>query len=212
MTVGDDTRADPGDLQAERGAAGSPPLLVADPAAGGTGLILFPRTDSLPAVWVGPVPAAGLEPADVAALLAAARACPLLPQQGEGWFGRPGLSGHRLGHGTGDPAAGRDWSPLFRPAQSEHDGHRARVEAADKAAGLRLVTEIEAVPGGAIRARHTLTNLGRQPYVVDSLEVVFPLPGRVGEVLDFTGRQTAERRFSRTSASSGTLPRPARRT
>jgi len=50
VTVGDDTRADPGDLQAERGAAGSPPLLVADPAAGGTGLILFPRTDSLPAV------------------------------------------------------------------------------------------------------------------------------------------------------------------
>jgi len=107
VTVGDDTRADPGDLQAERRAVGSPPLLVADPAAGGTGLILFPRTDSLPAAWVGLVPAAGLESADVAALLAAARPCPLLPQQGEGWFGRPGLSGHRLGHGTGDPAAGR---------------------------------------------------------------------------------------------------------
>ncbi len=124
VTVGDDTRADPGDLQAERRAVGSPPLLVADPAAGGTGLILFPRTDSLPAAWVGLVPAAGLESADVAALLAAARPCPLLPQQGEGWFGRPGLSGHRLGHGTGDPAAGRDWSPLFRPAQSERRAAR----------------------------------------------------------------------------------------
>jgi hypothetical protein len=51
-------------------------LLVADPAAGGTGLILFSRTESLPAAWVGPVPATGLEPGDVAALLAAARSSP----------------------------------------------------------------------------------------------------------------------------------------
>ena len=183
--------------------------LIRRPA--GTGLILFPRTDSLPAAWVGPVPAAGLESADVAALLTAARPCPLLPQQGEGWFGRPGLSGHRLGHGPGDPAAGRDWSPLFRSAQSEHDGGRARVKATDKAAGLQLVTEIEAVPGGAIRVRHTLTNLGRQPYVVDSLEVVFPLPGRVGEVLDFTGRQTAERIPQRRQIGDGLWLREGRR-
>jgi alpha-galactosidase len=211
VTAGDDTRPDPVGLRAGRGAAGSPPVLVADPAAGGTGLILFPRTDSLPAAWVGPVPAAGLEPDDVAALLAAARPCPLLPQHGEGWFGRPGLSGHRLGHGAGGPAAGGDWSPLFRPARSEHDGRRARVEAADKAAGLRLVTEIEAVPGGAIRARHTLTNQGRQPYIVDSLEVVFPLPGRVGEVLDFTGRQTAERIPQRHQIGDGLWLREGRR-
>jgi hypothetical protein len=73
VSVGDDTRTDPGGLQAERSAVGSSPLLVADPAVGGTGLILFPRTDSLPAVWAGPVPATGLEPDDVAALLAATR-------------------------------------------------------------------------------------------------------------------------------------------
>ena len=209
MTVGDD-------FQAERGVAGSPLLLVADPAAAGTGLILFPRTDSLPAAWVGPLPAetgpAGLEPDDAAALLAAARPCPLLPQHGEGWFGRPGLSGHRLDTGAGYPAAGRDWSPLFLPVRSERDGRRvARVEAADKTAGLALVTEIEAVPGGAIRARHTLTNLGRQPYLVESLEVVFPLPGRVREVLDFTGRQTAERIPQRHQIGDGLWLREGRR-
>ena len=211
MTVGDDTRADPGDLQAERRAAGSLPLLVADPAAGGTGLILFPRTDSLPAAWVGPVPATGLKPDDAATLLAAVRPCSLLPQHAEGWFGRPGLSGHRLGTGAGDPATGRDWSPLFVPTQFEHDGRRARIEAADKGAGLELVTEIEAVPGGAIRARHTLANRGRQPYVVDGLEVVFPLPGRVGEVLDFTGRQTAERIPQRHQIGDGLWLREGRR-
>ena len=209
MTVGDDTRAVPGRPQASRNAAGSAPLLVADPATAGTGLILFPRADSLPGVWVGPVPAGGLDPGDAAALLTAARPCSLLPQHAEGWFGRPGLSG--LDTRAGGPAAGRDWSPLFRPERSEHDGRRARVEAADPAAGLRLVTEIEAVPGGAIRARHALTNRGRQPYIVDSLEVVFPVPGRVGEVLDFTGRQTAERIPQRHRVGDGLWLREGRR-
>jgi alpha-galactosidase len=173
--------------------------------------ILLPRADALPAAWVGPVPAAGIDPDDVAALLAAARPCPLLPQHGEGWFGRPGLAGHRLGVGPGGPVAGRDWSPVFRPVRSEHDGTRARVEAEDTAACLRLVTEVEAVPGGAIRARHRLTNTGSQPYVVDSLEVVFPLPARVGEVLDFTGRPMAERIPQRHRIGDGLWLREGRR-
>ncbi len=196
----------------DQDAAGPGPLLVADPdAASRTGLILFPRAGGLPAVWAGPLPAAGIEPDDAAALLTAARPCPLLPGHGEGWFGRPGLSGHRLGEAGHYPAAGRDWSPLFRLTRSEHDGSRARVEAADAGAGLQLVTEVEAVPGGAIRVRHTLTNTGRQPYVVDSLEVVFPLPGRAGEVLDFTGRQMAERIPQRHRLGDGLWLREGRR-
>ena len=208
----DEVRARRASPAAEPGAAGLRPVLVAHPdAASGTGLILFPRTGALPIVWAGPVPATGLEPDDAAALLAAARPCSLLPQHAEGWFGRPGLSGHRLGTGAGNPAAGRDWSPLFQPVQAEHNGIRARVEAADKAAGLQLVTEVEAVPGGAIRARHTLTNTGTGPYVVDSLEVVFPLPARIGEVLDFTGRQTAERIPQRHRIGDGLWLREGRR-
>ena len=111
----------------------------------------------------------------------------------------------------GGPEAGGDWSPLFRPVRSEHDGSWARVEAADTTAALELVTETEAVPGGAIRARHTLTNTGRQPYIVDSLEVVFPLPGRVGEVLDFAGRQMAERIPQRHRIGDGLWLREGRR-
>jgi alpha-galactosidase len=190
------------------------PLLVAGfGTSAGTGLILFPRPGSLPAVWAGPVPAAGLDPADAAALLAAARPCALLPEHGRGWFGRPGLSGHRLDAG-GHPAAGRDWSPVFRPTRptsTESDGRRAQVRAEDVTAGLRLVTEAEAVPGGAIRVRHTLTNTGPQPYVVNSLEVVFPLPALAGEVLDFTGRQTAERIPQRHRLGDGLWLREGRR-
>ena len=212
VTAGDDVRTYSGAAPADQSAPGPRPVLVADPAAPRTGLIIFPKAGALPSVWAGPVPAVGLEPNDVAALLAAARPCSLLPEHGEGWFGRPGLSGHRLGSGAGAPvAAGRDWSPLFRPVRSEHNGGWARVEAADTAAGLELVTEIEAVPGGAIRARHTLTNTGLQPYIVDRLEVVFPLPGRVGEVLDFTGRQTAERIPQRHQIGDGLWLREGRR-
>ncbi len=211
MTVGDDVRAHSG-RPSGQSAAGPRPLLVADPdAASRTGLILFPRTDALPSVWAGPLPASGLQPGDAAALLTAVQPCPLLPEHGQGWFGRPGLSGHRLDTSAGYPAAGRDWSPVFQPAGRQHDGRRARVEAADAAAGLRLVTEVEAVPGGAIRARHTLTNTASQPDVVNSLEVVFPLPGRVGEVLDFTGRQTAERIPQRHQIGDGLWLREGRR-
>ncbi len=227
MTVGDDARVPFGGSSADQSVAG---LLVANLATGTgtgtgtrTGLILFPRADALPSVWVGSVPAVGLTPDDAVALLGAVRPCSLLPEHGEGWFGRPGLSGHRLGPGAagpagepaagpaGEPAAGRDWSPLFRPARSEYGGHWARVEAADATAGLELVTKIEAVPGGAVRARHMLTNRGRRPYVVNSLEVVFPLPGRVGEVLDFTGRQTAERIPQRHRIGDGLWLREGRR-
>ncbi len=147
----------------------------------------------------------------MAPLLAAVRPCALLPEHAAGWFGRPGLSGHRLGTGGGHPAAGRDWSPLLRPARLEHGERWARAEAEDTTAGLRLVTEAEAVAGGAIRVRHTVVNTGHEPYLVNSLEVVFPLPGRVGEVLDFTGRQTAERIPQRHRLGDGLWLREGRR-
>jgi len=77
-------------------AAARPLLVTTSPLTAGTGLILFPQPGSLPAAWAGPVPADGLEPGDVAALQAAVRPCPLLPEDGAGWFGRPGLFRHNL--------------------------------------------------------------------------------------------------------------------
>jgi alpha-galactosidase len=38
-----------------------------------------------------------------------------------------------------------------------------------------------------------VTNTGDTPYVVDALEVVFPLPRHANETLDFTGRHLAGR-------------------
>jgi alpha-galactosidase len=197
----------------ETGTAPGDPILIASAgplAADGTALILIPQTDGLPAAWACPLPAGGvLDPADAAALLRAVRPCSLLPEQAAGWFGRPGLSGHRPG-GGGQPA-GRDWSPWFAAAGVDRDGGRVRVEAEDKTAGLHLVTEAEAVPGGAIRARHTLVNTAAEPYLVEHLDVVFPLPARVGEVLDFTGRWAAERTPQRHAITDGLWLREGRR-
>ena len=56
-----------------------------------------------------------------------------------------------------------------------------------------------------------MTNTGSLPYVVDNLEVVFPVPSRLGEVLDFTGRQTAERIPQRHQIGDGLWLREGRR-
>jgi alpha-galactosidase len=194
------------DTKAETGK----PLLLASAAdSGGTALILIPQPGALPAAWACALPEGGLDPADAAALLAAVRPCALLPEHSAGWFGRPGLSGHRPAAGA--LPAGRDWSPLFTATGTGHGDGRVRIEAEDRAAGLRLVTEAEAVPGGAIRARHTLVNAGAGPYLVEHLDVVFPLPAGVGEVLDFTGRWGAERIPQRHQLTDGLWLREARR-
>jgi alpha-galactosidase len=190
----------------------SEPFLIALPGpAARTGLLVIPQPVALPEVWAGALTAGPLDPAEAAQAAGAGQACGLLPEHAAGWYGRPGLSGHRLGRRGGRPVAGRDWSPLFRPAGLRHEGPSARIEAEDPVAGLRLVTEIEAVPGGAIRCRHTVTNAGWEPYVVDGLEVVIPLPGRVGETLDFTGRQLAERTPQRHPITDGLWLREGRR-
>jgi alpha-galactosidase len=106
------------------------------------------------------------------------------------WQGRPGLVGHRIAE---PEHAGHDWSPAFMTSAIRHQDGGLVVESADPGAQLALTTEIAAVSGGPLRIRHTLTNSGPQPYVVDSLDVVVPVFDRVAEVVDFTGRWGRER-------------------
>ena len=198
----------------DQGAAPRPaaPFLVTSPdALPRTGLVIIPQPDGLPVTgWAGPLPAAGLDPGAVAAAADPGWHCPPLPEAAASWFGRPGLSGCRLGAQDGQPPAGRDWSPRFALVRAEHEGAWARIEGADQAAGLRLVTEFTAVPGGAIRGLHTLTNTAAGPYLVEALDVVFPLPGRVAEILDFTGRQMHERVPQRHPVADGLWLREGR--
>ncbi|PWJ54679.1 alpha-galactosidase [Quadrisphaera granulorum] len=71
---------------------------------------------------------------------------------------------------------------------------RVVVVATDPVAGLGLRTELEALPGGLLRARHTLTNRSStSSYALEGLEVLVPLPDEAAEVLDHTGGWLHER-------------------
>lgn len=192
------TSSRPGDHEQTAGGA----LLVGVP--GSTAMVLTPRDGDLPRLdWVGWLPEEGLDPDDVSALVGQERGVSLLVEAAHGNFGRPGLSGYRLG----PPRAGRDWSPRFVADALEQrrvDGQPGMVvRATDEVTGLRLTTELEAVEGGLLRARHCVTNIAPDPYVVEWLEVAFPLPDRVRELLDFTGRWGRERTPQRHQLADG---------
>jgi alpha-galactosidase len=170
---------------------------------GETGLVLLEHPDRLPTVaWCGVVEEATTAE-DVADLNAAGLS--LLPEYAHIWFGRPGLSGHRSGD---EPGA---WSTWFVPTEVTADARGATIAAVDEQAGLALRTEVEAVDGGLLRVRHRLTNTGPSAYVVDHLDAVLPLPDRVTEALDFTGRWTGERTPQRRSLADGLWLRENRR-
>jgi alpha-galactosidase len=187
------------------------------PASGsGTRLVLDPDTepDRLPVVrWLGPVDGA----APALELLRPRRGVPLLLEHSRGSLLRPGLRGHRLAEpGAAEPGdardiAGRSWSTAFVPtAPPQQDAGRLTMSAADAAAGLELRTDVEALPGGAMRIRHVLTNAGAEPYLVDGLEVSVPLPDWCTELLDFTGRHERERAPQRQPINDGVWLRESR--
>jgi alpha-galactosidase len=129
---------------------------------------------------------------------------PLLLEHSRGSYLRPGLRGHRL-----EPA-GRDWSTAFVPRPAEIDDDRLTLPASDAAAGLDLRTDVESLPGGAMRFRHTVTNTGPAPYVLDGLEVSVPVPDDHTELLDFSGRHEGERSPQRRPVADGLWLREAR--
>jgi alpha-galactosidase len=170
---------------------------------GDTGMLLIEYPDRLPTVaWCGVVDPA-FTAGDLAALCPAGPA--MLPEGSHVWYGRAGLSGHR---GTAEPGA---WSTRFVPVSLRVTAAGATIEAADRQAGLALVTDVQAVPGGLLRIRHTLTNTGSTDYQLDALEVVVPAPDHAVESLDFTGRWAREKIPQRRPVTDGLWLRENRR-
>ncbi|MEV1002518.1 alpha-galactosidase [Nonomuraea sp. NPDC050202] len=175
-------------------------------SAAGVALVLDDSGPGLPRVrhfgaGLGPVAAPDLLPA------LAAPAPPLLPAQGDGWYGRPGLSGGR---------DGEHW-----PVRWEVDGIDVTAEpgsggsvtvtASDATAGLRLVSELVMDGEGLVRMRHTVANAAGSPYRVAGLVCVLPVPARAGELLDFTGRWALEKAPQRRAFGQGVWARENRR-
>ncbi|RBP97778.1 alpha-galactosidase [Bifidobacterium aemilianum] len=133
---------------------------------------------------------------------------PLLAEHALNSYIRPSLRGQRLTAQT----YGRDWSPRFTltSVDAQSDCHYA-YRAQDADAGLELLTEMESLPGGSLRIRHSLTNTGQGDYLLDGLEVRLPLADDQTEILDFTGRHEHERTPQRRELADGMWLREGRR-
>ena len=174
-------------------------------------LVLDARGPGLPVItyWgedLGPEP--DLEALVLAAAPAVARstldtAVPLslLPERAVGHRGRPGLSGSR---------EGRDFSPLFALQQVHEAPGALVVEAADGAAGLSLRVDLQLSEGGLLLVRHQLRNDGDEPYRLQELACVLPVPDRATELMDLTGRWIRERHPQRHPFTYGTFARETR--
>jgi hypothetical protein len=89
-------------------------------------------------------------------LRAAGTPVSLVPEHSGGWFGLPGLRGHR---------AGADWSPRFvltsveiGAAQPSTTGGRLTIHSTDDAAGLSMTIAIELTQSGLLRQQATIRN------------------------------------------------------
>ncbi|MEV4089139.1 alpha-galactosidase, partial [Nonomuraea fuscirosea] len=179
-------------------------------SAAGAALVLDDSGPGLPRVRhfgaaLGPLDAP--LPAAVVAPAFASPAPPLLPAQGDGWYGRPGLSGVRDGEHW--PVR---WSVDRLEARAEPDsGGTVTVTASDALAGLSLVSELVMDEGGLVRMRHAVTNTASSPYRVQGLVCALPVPARAGELLDFTGRWGLEKVPQRREFGYGVWSRENRR-
>jgi alpha-galactosidase len=177
-------------------------------SAAGTALVLDGSGPGLPRVRhfgadLGPVSGSELLPA----LASLTPAPPLLPAQGDSWYGRPGLSGAR---------PGEHWPVRWTLDGLDVDatpgaGGTVTVTASDDRAGLALVSELAMDAGGLVTMRHTVTNTAASPYRLEGLTCALPLPARAGELLDFTGRWALEKVPQRRAFEHGVWSRENRR-
>ena len=131
----------------------------------------------------------------------------LLPEHSRGWFGSPGLAGHR---------DGADWSPMFvsRAVELREDAgaQRVVVDAVDSVARLGLTVDVELTASGLVRMRAAVRNEDdRLPYTVDGLMLALPVPAEADELLDLTGGHVRERSPQRQPFTVGSRVRDNRR-
>jgi alpha-galactosidase len=113
----------------------------------------------------------------------------LLPENGSGYHGRPGIEGQRLD--------GAGWSPRFTfvSCESGSDENRtwAYVRSADVYEGLEVDTAFEiSHASGVFRSRVTLRNVAEKGYQLGALRQTVPLPSLARETLTFGGRWSRE--------------------
>jgi alpha-galactosidase len=108
----------------------------------------------------------------------------LVAESSAGWFGTPGLEGHR-----GD---GADFAPQFSLQSSEVDATSATLALADAAAKLSLTIAVVLHPSGVAAFSASVTNDGDSPYSLAALRLSLPVPAHAQELLTVGGRWANE--------------------
>jgi alpha-galactosidase len=170
---------------------------------GGVSLLLDARGDGLPRIahWGAELRDDAVADASIPPVAKASVSVPmtvaLLPERAGGHRGRPGL--------TGAPP----FSPRFALAGLDESDGAVVVRARD--AGLELHSELRLGPTGVLELRHTLRNAGEQPYSLEQLACVLPVPPVAREILDLSGHWCRERHPQRRVPGLGTWLRENRR-
>ena len=114
---------------------------------------------------------------------------------------RPALLGHRLGE---------DFSQKFSLVSVQQSETAISTVSQDLKAGLEVSISFEFVGSGVLEVKQSVKNLGSQEFILDSLEVVMPLPDRAAQSMDFSGRWIKERQPQRRPIQSGYWVREVR--
>jgi len=128
----------------------------------------------------------------------------ILPQESDGWPGRPGVLLTR----DGAPVFPR-WSVTGLDVAASAD--RVVVTATDEEAGLELTAQYAIEAGGVITVRHELHNAAPGSLVVEWLEPTLPAPKTVDHLTEFSGRWTREKTPQTTALPRGAVTRQTRR-
>ncbi len=127
----------------------------------------------------------------------------VVPTSSSGWAGAPGVEGYR--------ARGEHFSVLLALVDATSDSRSATLTLEDDESLIRVRVDLGVGAGGVFTQRLTLTNLGRDDYVVNTLHATFPTPWDSTELLDTTGRHLRERTPQRRAFTMGSHVRESRR-
>ncbi|MGN7949377.1 alpha-galactosidase [Microbacterium sp. 22215] len=147
---------------------------------------------------------------DASGTLDAAWQASILPVEGDGWAGRPGLSVTR----RGVPVHPR-WADIV--ATPSADGRSLSVDADDIGNGLRVSSSIAVRDGGIVTVEHTVTSIaGSSGDAGDDLtilwvEATLPAPKAVDHLTTFAGRWTREKYPHTSGIPRGSTTRQTRR-
>jgi alpha-galactosidase len=121
-------------------------------------------------------------------------------EHARGFLGHPMISGHRNG---------KSWSTKFAVIKLEGETDSAVAILEDKSALLKLEVNFKISSSGIIELFCALENQG-DTYILNEFIYWLPLPDRVDESLDFTGRWSNERNPNRRDLSVGRQVRDSR--